>query len=341
MLYALRSGCTARQPMPPSTPTRAPALAASTPSARPARRLKPLQALSGVRILSLALNLPGPAALMRCRAMGASCRKLEPVATGDPMAHYCSAAYAALHTGVRVTSADLKTPAGQRALHRLLASTDVLLTSFRPAAFTKLGLEWPTLHQRYPHLNQVAVVGAPGARANEPGHDLTYLAERGLVTGLHLPPTLYADMGGSLMVVQAVLQAVLAQKQSPASAGSFQEVALSDAAGYLALPRQWGLTLPGADAAVGGGHAGYGIYRCKDGRVAVAALEPHFAAALCRATGLALPGDSAQTALPSAVNALMFTPDAHRAVARFFKTQTREQLAALATGSDLPMHTMA
>ena len=29
--------------------------------------------LEGVRVLSLALNLPGPAALLRCRRMGATC----------------------------------------------------------------------------------------------------------------------------------------------------------------------------------------------------------------------------------------------------------------------------
>ena len=40
----------------------------------------PLQALEGTRVLSLALNLPGPAALQRCRAMGAQCHKLEPLA---------------------------------------------------------------------------------------------------------------------------------------------------------------------------------------------------------------------------------------------------------------------
>ena len=325
------------------------------PSVAPvARTVKPLQALKGIRILSLALNLPGPAALMRCRAMGAICRKLEPPvapepkasttpASGDPMSRYCPPAYAALHTGVRVTSADLKTAAGQRALHRLLASADVLLTSFRPAALTKLGLGWPGLHQRYPRLNQVAVVGRPGARANEPGHDLTYLAACGLVTGLDLPPTLYADMGGSLMVVSAIVQAVLAQQHAPASAGSYQEVALADAATYLALPRQWGLTLPGPTAVGGGGHAGYAVYRCRDGRVAVAALEPHFAAALCQAVGVTVPGAGAgedAKARLAAVSAWMFTPTAHTAVAQFFKNQTRAQLDALAMQADLPLHTL-
>lgn len=203
---------------------------------------KPLRPLKGVRILSLALNLPGPAALMRCQQMGASCVKLEPPAplgappgaSGDPMGLYNRTAYDVLHQGVRIKVADLKTEQGQKALHRELAKTDVLLTSFRPSALSKLGLDWKMLHKRYPALSQVAIVGAPGARAEEPGHDLTYLAENDLVSGLSLPPTLYADMGGSLMASEAVLTAVLMQQKN--GKGLLLEVALSDVAGYLALP---------------------------------------------------------------------------------------------------------
>ena len=286
---------------------------------------KPLRPLKGVRILSLCLNLPGPAALMRCRAMGATCTKLEPP-SGDPMAHYNRPAYAQLHQGVKVLAADLKTEAGQKALHRALAKTDVLLTSFRPSALDKLQLGWKQLHRLYPALSQVAIVGAPGARAEEPGHDLTYLADNGLVSGLGLPPTLYADMGGSLMAAEAVLQAVLARGRT--GRGAFIEVALSDAAGYLALPRQWGLTQP--SGAVGGAHAGYKVYACKDGRVAVAALEPHFAAALCAAAGVA----------SSDIRA-MFAPATHQAIAAYLATRTRAQLDRLAVEKDIPLHTLA
>ncbi|MCC2676539.1 MAG: hypothetical protein K0R58_3486, partial [Ramlibacter sp.] len=211
--------------------------------------------LRGLRILSLALNLPGPAALMRCRRMGATCIKVEPP-SGDPMGHYNPAAYAELHEGVTVLQADLKSPEGQAAVHRALSKTDVLLTSFRPSALRKLGLEWKELHARYPALSQVAIVGAPGARAEEPGHDLTYLADNGLVPGLELPATLYADMSGSLMASEAVLKAALIQGERYAASGEthprgvFIEVALSDAAAYLALPRRWGLTQP--SGSVGG-----------------------------------------------------------------------------------------
>ena len=140
-----------------------------------------MQVLENTRVLSLALNLPGPAALMRCRAMGASCVKLEPPerngVSSDPMAAYAPDAYAALHDGVRHVRADLKTAEGQSILQTELAQADVLITSFRPSALKKLGLEWPSLQVRFPRLSLVAIVGSPetidGQGAETPGHDLT------------------------------------------------------------------------------------------------------------------------------------------------------------------------
>ncbi len=295
---------------------------------------KPLRPLKGVRILSLALNLPGPAALMRAQQMGATCVKLEPPAhpsapagtSGDPMGLYNRAAYDVLHQSVKITNADLKTEEGQKALHKELAKTDVLLTSFRPSALKKLGLEWTTLHRQYPKLSWVAIVGAPGARAEEPGHDLTYLAENKLVTGLDLPPTLYADMGGSLMASEAILQTRLHQLQK--GKGTRLEIALSDAACYLALPRSWGLTTPGS--AVGGAHAGYKVYPCQDGRVALAALEPHFAAAL-----------AAEVGLQKSHIMAMFAPETHVAIAGYLAGKTRQELDALGAAKDIPLHTLA
>lgn len=291
------------------------------------------QTLKGVHILSLSLNLPGPAALLRLRRMGARCVKLEPPApanapagvTGDPMCAYSRPAYDALHPGIRVRSVDLKTDAGQKVLQRELAKTDVLLTSFRPGALKKLGLDWVSLHRVFPALSLVMIVGAPGARAEAPGHDLTYLAENGLVTGLDLPATLYADMAGALMTVEAVLQAVLLQNST--GKGRLFEVALSEAAAHLALPRRWGLTLPGT--AIGGGHAGYRLYPCRDGRVAMAALEPHFAKSLCAVAGLTW-----------STPAMMMEPTTQQAIAGFVAHRNCSELEQLALEHDIPLHTL-
>jgi len=295
--------------------TPSPALA-ETPSPQP---------LLGTRVLSLALNLPGPAALMRLKHMGAACTKLEPLGR-DPMAHYSPRAYSDMHAGIELLVADLKQPDGQQTLHQTLAQTDVLLTSFRPSALHKLKLDHVTLRALYPRLIMVTIVGAPGERADEPGHDLTYMAEQDLVQGRSLPPTLYADMGGALAASEAVLQGLLIRQHT--EAGCHIEVALSDAAAWLARPRQWELTTPSGD--VGGAHAGYRVYPCLDGRVAVAALEPHFASRLCALAGLA---DHTHAAMRSAAH--------HAALARFFGKLTRQALEAMATEHDLPLHTLA
>ncbi len=290
--------------------------------------------LKGVRVLTLALNLPGPAAVMRLKAMGAKCTKLEPLAaagkhTADPMGIYKPAAYQEMHQGLKVLQAELKSERGQAALHKQLAQTDVLITSFRPSALVKLGLTWRALHKRYPALCMVSIVGALGERAEEAGHDLTYQAEAGLVNGLDVPASLYADMSGALFATEAVLQALLLRQRPGRSQGKgvFHEVALSQASAFVALPRTWGLTTSTGE--VGGAHAGYKVYPCKNGRVAVAALEPHFAQRLCEAAGLAQ-----QAALQ------MHKRTTHQGIAQFLATQTRAQLDKLASSKDIPLHTL-
>jgi crotonobetainyl-CoA:carnitine CoA-transferase CaiB-like acyl-CoA transferase len=290
--------------------------------------------LKGVRVVTLALNLPGPAAVMRLQTMGAKCTKLEPLApvgmgTADPMGIYKPAAYEEMHKGLKVLQADLKSERGQAVLHKELAHTDVLITSFRPSALAKLGLVWKELHKRYPSMCLVSIVGALGERAEEAGHDLTYQADSGLVNGLDMPASLYADMGGSLFTTEAVLQALLLRQRPGRSQGKgvFHQVALSDASSYLALPRTWGLTAASGD--VGGAHAGYKVYPCKNGRVAVAALEPHFASRLCEASGL-----------PKQTATQMHKRSTHQSIAQFLASQTRAQLDKLASSKDIPLHTL-
>lgn len=295
----------------------------STPAASKPRLPRPLK---GVRIISLALNLPGPAALRRLADMGARCLKVNPPA-GDAMQAYTPLGYSMLHQGIQELTLDLKAPKGQAALANRLVSCDVLLTSFRPSALAKLGLDWKALRRTHPQLSLVQIVGAPGPLAEVPGHDLTYQAEVGLVPGMALPASLFADMGGALMASEAVLQAVLLQKNT--GKGSLYEVALSEAAAWLALPRDWKMTTP--EGAVGGAHAGYRLYACQDGRVAVAALEPHFAQRLCEAAGVALAHPVKD----------MFKPEVHQALADWMAGLSRRRLNRLARRQDIPLHTLA
>jgi crotonobetainyl-CoA:carnitine CoA-transferase CaiB-like acyl-CoA transferase len=151
-----------------------------------------LKPLKNFQVVSLAINIPGPVAAARLRDLGAAVLKIEPP-SGDLMAWGSPGWYEALHLGVEPLTLDLKTADHQQTLHQHLSHSDLLLTSTRPEALRRLGLDWPTLSQRYPRLCQVAIVGSPPLDDNVAGHDLTYQAGVGLVRPSHMPLTTLAD----------------------------------------------------------------------------------------------------------------------------------------------------
>ena len=240
----------------------------------PGRR--PRLPLSGVRIVSLGQNLPGPLALSRLVAHGATAVKIEPPA-GDPMREFSAPWYRELHRRVMVARIDLKSAAGRERLAALVAQADLLLTSQRPSALARLGITARRLGRRHPTLRWLNIVGDTGD-PERPGHDLTYQAQAGLI-GHELPRTLLADVMGAEHAVSAAL--LLLRRQPPCNA----VVGLKDAVNIAALPRIFGLTRPGG--VLGGGLAAYGVYETRTGRVAIAALEPHFRSRLYKALGLA------------------------------------------------------
>jgi alpha-methylacyl-CoA racemase len=237
--------------------------------------------LEGIRVVTIALNLPGPAACARLRDFGAAIVKVEPP-SGDPFETFCPHWYARLHEGVEVARLDLKSGASAAAMTKLLADADLLVTAQRASALERLGLGAARLASDHPRLCHVAITGHAPPRDEVPGHDLTYLAEHGLVAPPELPRTLFADMAGAERAVSAALALVLARDRGGSQ--RTMAVALADAAAALAQPLHEGLTGPGA--LLGGGFAGYNLYEASAGWIAVAALEPRFAERLAQRLSL-------------------------------------------------------
>ncbi len=277
----------------------------------------PHRPLAGLRLLSLGLNLPGPLAAQQARRLGARVRKIEPPG-GDPAAVLAPQVYAELHKGVTLRQLDLGEVAAQPALEQELARADVLLSSFRPSALRRLGLSWAGLRRRHPALWQVAIVGEL-AQPEAPGHDLTYQAGLGLL-GDALPASLWADCSGAQQALLALHQVQIGRQAGLRP--RCLRVGLADALALAAAPRRWGLTAPGG--LLGGAHAGYGVYACRDGRVALAALEPKFAQALAACAGLSDAVDWSSAATRERLAAWLMR---HRG----------EELAQLAARHDLPL----
>lgn len=249
--------------------------------------------LHAMRVVGLAVNIPGPYVLWRLKQMGADTIKVEPP-EGDALATASPAYYGVLTAGSAVMRLNLKTTEGMAAFHNILQDADLLVTTQRPDALMRLGLGWESLRQRHPRLCYIAIVGHAPPHENVPGHDLTYQARMGLIDGEHMPRILAADMVGAEQAVSAALALLLARERG-ASPGHMM-VSLEAGAHTLAETIRCQLTSPGAP--LGGGLPSYRIYPAKEGHVAVAALEAHFAERLKKALAVSvLNGETIAAAL--------------------------------------------
>jgi len=259
--------------------------------------------LRDVRVVTIAVNVPGPLAASHLRSQGADVVKVEPPA-GDPLAAFSPGLYAQLCDGVRVERLDLKRTDAFDRLMTLLIQSEVFLASHRPSALQRLNLDAMSLRARFPALRHVNIVGDT-ANPEEPGHDITYQARVGLLTD-GMPRTLIADMAGAERAHAAINDVM----REP---GGSRVVGLYDVLREMAAPLRHGLTAPGGH--LGGGNPAYAVYMTRDGRIAVGALEPHFRARLFEGLGLQDGAD------PSAV----------------FKTRTALEWEAWAASRDLPL----
>lgn len=270
--------------------------------------------LEGVRVLSIAINLPGPVAVARLASQGATVTTVLPP-SGDPLEHYAQAYFDELHMGQTIERLDLKSDEGRARVEELLAESDILLTSSRPSALARLGLDHASVSGRHTHVCQIDIVGHPGDEAETAGHDLTYQAGAGLIRDGRMPATTVVDLAGAERAAGEAAAALVARART--GRGTRREVALSDLAHAMARPVVHGMTVPGG--LLGGGLPVYGVYAASEGHVALAALEPHFAARL--------------------VTALEIGPDdlSHARLAEVFATRPAAEWQAWADERDIPL----
>jgi crotonobetainyl-CoA:carnitine CoA-transferase CaiB-like acyl-CoA transferase len=228
--------------------------------------------LHGIKVVSLSINTPGPVAASRLARLGATVMKVEPP-TGDPLKLFARSWYDSLCQGQEIVALDLKASADRTKLDELLSDADLLLASYRPSALRRLGLHWESLHTRFPRLCFAGIIGYPPPLEEKSGHDLTYLAETGLVTPPEIPSTLFVDLAGAERCVSQALALLLHFARTGEAGCAF--VSLYACAEELTAPLQAGLTNRGG--VLGGGSPFYGIYQAREGWIAIAALEPRFA----------------------------------------------------------------
>lgn len=270
--------------------------------------------LQGIKAVTLAVNLPGPAAAARLCQLGAEVLKVEPPA-GDPLSLISPSWYQSLAAGQKVIRLDLKDEADRAELERRLDVSDLLLTSIRPAALARLSLSQAEVNERHPRLCQIAIVGYAAPNEHIAGHDLTYQSRAGLIAPPHVPKTLLADLASAERAVSTALALLLARQRD--GKGRFAQVSLGETVELFAQPLHHGVTTAGG--VLGGGLPQYNLYETREGWVALAALEAHFWKRFREELGLSQ------------------TPVEVSSLKSIFVTRTAEEWESWAKALDLPL----
>ncbi len=303
--------------------------------------------LSGLLVADFSRHLPGPLAARLLADLGARVIKVEEPRSGDPVraappsSRGTSALAAMLLAGVESVALDLKRPSGRDVADRLIARADVLLETFRPGTFARLGWTREELQRRFPRLIVCSLSGwgQDGPEASRAGHDLTYQAAAGLLAPIvshpasqapqALPPAPFADLSGAWSAVSAILAAVIQRERT--GRGAAIDASLFDAALHSNL-LGWAAEAGGAKAvgeplALTGDLPCYSIYETADKKkVALALLEPHFWHRFCHAAERPdLAGSHYQRGAGF-----------RRKLARLIRQRTRAQWAELFAAHDLP-----
>ena len=137
-----------------------------------------MDALAGLRVVDMALVIAGPGTAKYLADYGADVIKVEPPAGDgtrslgwrDPRDGE-TFMWKVLGRGKRAVVLDLKSEAGLKAMHRLVADADVLIENLRPGGLERLGLAPDDLLRANPGLVIVRVTGfgQTGPYAGRPG----------------------------------------------------------------------------------------------------------------------------------------------------------------------------
>ena len=203
------------------------------------------QAFDGVRVVELAQWVFVPVAGALLADWGADVIRIERL-DGDPYRGLATQgigtdrggvnlSMALANRGKRSVALNLRHETGLAVLHELLTTADVFLTSLRPGALNRLGLDADTLRQQYPSLIYARGhgFGVRGPDANQPGYDSSAFWARGGVGHILTPPErdypisqrgAMGDRNGGMALAFGIAAALL--KRVNTGAGSVVDVSL-------------------------------------------------------------------------------------------------------------------
>ncbi|MBI2219175.1 MAG: CoA transferase [Candidatus Rokubacteria bacterium] len=206
----------------------------------------PRKALAGVRVLDLTRVLAGPFCSMILADHGAEVIKVEEPGKGDDTRNWPpflageSTYFMSVNRGKLSMTLNLKPPAGQEILRKLIARSDVLIENFRTGTIDRLGFGYAAVRKLNPTLVYCSIsgFGESGPEASRAGYDLVVQAESGImdITGFPDGPpvkvgTSIADLVAGMSAAHGITLALLARTRT--RQGQKVEISMLDAMAAL------------------------------------------------------------------------------------------------------------
>lgn len=246
-------------------------------------------------MLDLSRLLPGPYCSMLLADHGAEVISIE-----DRRFEADNLFFHTLYRNKKHLSLNLKTAEGKEIFFRLAKDADVIIEGFRPGVAARLGVDFDTVHRRYPSIVYCSITGygQNGPWVDRAGHDINYLSAAGILDLIgpksgppSIPGIQIADIGGgSMNAMIGILLALVARQRT--GKGQFIDISMTDGLlGFLSLPHHFYCQsgrFPVRSQELLSHHYGcYNTYGTADNRyIAVGALEHRFWKQLCSALGL-------------------------------------------------------
>jgi crotonobetainyl-CoA:carnitine CoA-transferase CaiB-like acyl-CoA transferase len=174
--------------------------------------------LHGLKVLELAQIMAGPTCGIMLADLGADVVKVERVPGGDdtrlmnrPSLRGESAAFMAMNRNKRGIALNLKLPAAQQALKRMVVRADVVTENYRKGTMEKLGLGYEALKALNPGLIYCSIsgYGRTGPYADKGGYDLIAQGMSGLMSITGEPGRAPAKSGAPVCDINAGILAAL------------------------------------------------------------------------------------------------------------------------------------
>jgi crotonobetainyl-CoA:carnitine CoA-transferase CaiB-like acyl-CoA transferase len=248
-----------------------------------------MRALEGIKVVTFEHAIAAPFCTRQLADLGARVIKVERPGSGDFARQYdervdgLASHFVWTNRSKESITLDVKQPAAMDVVHKLLAGADVFVQNLAPGATERLGLDYASLHARYPQLIvcDISGYGLDGPFRDKKAYDLLIQSESGFlsITGTEGEPAKagcsIADIAAGMYAYSNILAALIERGQT--GKGRHIDISMLESmVEWMGYPLYYAINGQSAPRRTGAAHATifpYGPFTAGDGKTVMLGVQ--------------------------------------------------------------------